>query len=132
MLLKQHEDDAVNGEIGVDVVADLFADGAAVHINGLHAARVERLADGAANALHQEQNTGDLETAARAACAGTDEHERKQDCFGKRRPLLEIDRAVARCGHDADDLKRRVVHGLVDRIVHAADIDGDENDGARF
>ncbi len=73
---------------------------------------------------------GDLETAARAACAGTDEHERKQDCFGKRRPLLEIDRAVARCGHDADDLKRRVVHGLVDRIVHAADIDGDENDGA--
>lgn len=63
-------------------------------------------------------------------CAGADEHERKQDCFGKRRPLLEIDRTVARCGHDADDLKRRVVHGLVDRIVHAADIDGDENDGA--
>ena len=126
----EHEDDAVNGKIGVDVVADLFADGAAVHINGLHAARVERLADGAANALHQEQNTGDLETAARAACAGADEHERKQDCFGKRRPLLEIDRAVARCGHDADDLKRRVVHGLIDRIVHAADIDGDENDGA--
>lgn len=59
---------------GVDVVADLFADGAAVHINGLHAARVERLADGAANALHQEQNTGDLETAARVACAGADEH----------------------------------------------------------
>ena len=54
----EHEDDAVNGEIGVDVVADLFADGAAVHINGLHAARVERLADGAPNALHQEQNTG--------------------------------------------------------------------------
>ena len=78
----------------------------------------------------RSKTRGDLETAARAACAGADEHERKQDCFWKTPPLLEIDRAVARCGHDADDLKRRVVHGLADRIVHAADIDGDENDGA--
>ena len=107
----EHEDDAVNGEIGVDVVADLFADGAAVHINGLHAARVERLADGAANALHQEQNAGDLETAARAACAGADEHERKQDCFGKRRPLLER-RAFVRGACGREEQRFRMVRRL--------------------
>ena len=99
----------------------------AVNLDNTDRLWMQILADLLPHALPQNDDAGDLQTAARRAGAGADKHQEHQNSLGKRRPYVKIDRTVARCRNDGSYLEKRVMERLKRRREIAADINRNEH-----
>ena len=97
----------------------------AVHADGGHHLRVQRLLEFLAQGLAQNEEAAHLDAAAGAACAGTNEHEHHQNFFGESGPQVKITAGKTGSGDDGTHLKGCLTHRFAKAVIKAVDIGRD-------
>ena len=124
---RDHEDPRHAAKIG-----EYDAQRTVVHILALEAdaadgARMQERSQAGANRLARHGDARDLQSAARAARAGADEHQHHQNAARELRPQVKIDGGESRRRDDGGHLEDRDAHILLHAERHVVDIGADQH-----